>query len=69
MRYKNERLVVKMLPSDKAALRRLAAAEGEAMAVIVRRLIREAAGRRGLWPPGERQQSERVEVQEAGDGR
>lgn len=47
---KDDRLVLKVLASDKTALRRLAEAEGEAMAVVVRRLIREEAKRRHLWP-------------------
>ena len=50
IQHKDERVVLRVLPSDKAALRGLAEAEGEAMAVVVRRLIREAAHRRGLWP-------------------
>jgi len=48
-----ERLALKVLRRDKEALRRLAAAEGEAMAVVVRRLIREEARRRGLLPPAD----------------
>ena len=39
-----------MLQRDKEALRRLAAVEGEAMSVVVRRLIRQAARERGLLP-------------------
>lgn len=46
-----ERLSLKVLRRDKDALRRLAAAEGEAMAVVVRRLIRRAACERGLLSP------------------
>lgn len=38
-----ERLTVSLLQRDKEALRRLAKAEGEAMAVVLRRLIRQAA--------------------------
>jgi len=44
-------LTLKMLRRDKEALERLAALEGEPMAVVVRRLIRDAARDRGLWPP------------------
>ena len=43
MKIKTERLTIKLLKSDKAALERIAKAEGEAMAVVIRRLIREAA--------------------------
>lgn len=49
--YETERLTLRVLRRDKDALRRLAAAEGEAMSVIVRRLLRQAARQRGLWPP------------------
>lgn len=45
MSSKTERLTVKLLRSDKLALERLAREEGEAMAVIVRRLIRRATQR------------------------
>lgn len=45
-----ERLALKVLQRDKEALRRLAAVEGEAMSVVVRRLIRQAARERGLLP-------------------
>jgi hypothetical protein len=43
-----ERLALKVLKRDKEALRRMAAVEGEAMSVVVRRLIRKAAHERGL---------------------
>jgi hypothetical protein len=46
-----EHIGVAALPAHKAALRRLAAANGESMAVVVRRLIREEAQRCGCWPP------------------
>ena len=39
--FKTERLTIKVLQSDKAALERLAKAEGEPVSVIVRRLIRQ----------------------------
>jgi hypothetical protein len=42
MNEKVERLNVALLERDKIALRNLAHREGEAMAVVVRRLIREA---------------------------
>lgn len=43
MKIKTERLTIKLLKSDRAALERIAKVEGEAMAVVIRRLIREAA--------------------------
>ncbi len=42
---KTERLSIKVLPSDKALLLQIAQAEGESVAVIIRRLIRSAARR------------------------
>lgn len=45
---KTKRLSIKLLPSDKALLDRLAKEEGEACAVIVRRMIRKAAAEAGL---------------------
>ncbi len=45
---KNERLSIKMLPADKVLLERLAHVEGEAYAVLVRRMIRKAAAEAGL---------------------
>jgi len=42
MTYQTERLSLKLSSQDKWALRRMAEAEGEAMAVVVRRLIRQA---------------------------
>jgi hypothetical protein len=47
---KREHLGIVMLASHKTALEKLARANGEAMAVVLRRLIREEAERRGLWP-------------------
>jgi hypothetical protein len=48
MVHDTERLALNVLRRDKEALRRLAAREGEAMAVVVRRLIRNEAQRHGL---------------------
>ena len=45
-----ERLAFSVLRRDKDLLRRLAVIEGEAMAVVMRRLIRQAARERGLLP-------------------
>ena len=42
---KTERLTVKLLPTDKQALQNLARHEGESMAFVVRKLIRQAANR------------------------
>ena len=50
-----ERLALNVLRRDKDALRQLAAVEGEAMSVVVRRLIRQAARERGLLPPPDAQ--------------
>ena len=49
---RTERLTLKMLRRDKEALRRLAASEGEAIAVLMRRLIRRELQARGLLPEG-----------------
>ena len=58
MRPKTERYSVKLLKSDKRALQRLAHEEGESMAVVVRRLIREAAEREPV-PAGQGGQHDR----------
>lgn len=50
MQRKKESLVLEVLPIDKTALRRLAADEGEGMAVVVRGLTRDAARERGFYP-------------------
>lgn len=46
---KTEKLAVKVLPTHKLAVEKLAKAEGEPVAVIIRRLIRAEAERRGVW--------------------
>lgn len=43
-------LTLRVLPAHKAALERMAQADGEAVAVVVRRLIRTEARKRGVWP-------------------
>lgn len=54
-RVKTERISVLLFPEDKQELERLSVAHGEPMAVVVRRLIRQAAagdseaGRRQQW--------------------
>jgi hypothetical protein len=56
---KTEKLSVKLLHSHKEALERIAMADGEPMAVVVRGLIRNEATRRGMWLPRENTQSGR----------
>jgi len=51
LRERTQRLNVRILPAHKAALEELAKREGEAVAVVVRNLIKDAARERGLWPP------------------
>jgi hypothetical protein len=46
--HKSERLSVKLLPDQKAALEDLAQREGESVAVVLRRMIRSEAQRAGL---------------------
>jgi hypothetical protein len=43
-------LVVRVLPRHKHVLGDIARLEGESMATVVRRLIRQEAIRRSLWP-------------------
>ena len=43
MLQKTERITVMVLPRDKKALERIARSEGEAMAVVLRRMIRARA--------------------------
>lgn len=50
---KSERLNIRILPADKLTLEEIARMQGEAVAVVVRRLIRAEAVRCGL-PPSER---------------
>ena len=47
-----ERLALRILQRDKEALRRLAAKQGETMAVVARRLIRQELERHGLLRGG-----------------
>ncbi len=48
MQEKTERLSIKLLPTDKQALKELAEKEGESMAFVIRKLIREASKRKEL---------------------
>ena len=43
-------LNLKILPEHKKALRALAWREGEAMSVVLRRLIKKAGKENGVWP-------------------
>jgi hypothetical protein len=45
---KTKRLTINVLPSDKMMLERIAQTDGEAVAVVVRRLIRKEASARGI---------------------
>jgi DNA-binding FadR family transcriptional regulator len=45
-----EKLGIKVLPQHKRALEAIAQADGEPVSVVMRRLIRAEAERRGLWP-------------------
>lgn len=53
-----DRLIVRILPSHKKALRRLAELEGEPVSVTLRRLIRAEAERKGVWPQTEHTEGE-----------
>jgi hypothetical protein len=58
------KITVKLLPAHVAALRAMATLEGEsALSVVVRGIIREAAQKRGLWPPQPNQETQ-LSVQE-----
>lgn len=61
MSHRTERLNLKILQTDKIALRRLAQREGEPMSVIVRRILREEFKRRGLWSPTDTNDQNQVE--------
>lgn len=65
--YEAERLSLKVLQRDKEALRRMASLEGETMSVVVRRLIRQAAHKRGLLPASDRHGEAQAE-EVSGDG-
>jgi RNA polymerase-interacting CarD/CdnL/TRCF family regulator len=59
-------LAVTVLPVHREALKRLAADEGEPMAAVVRRLIREEAQRRQMWPEKKVRRGQRQELAHAG---
>jgi hypothetical protein len=54
-----ERISIQVLPAHKQAVERMAQREGEAVSVVVRRLIVAEAKRRGLWPPTAQSLTER----------
>ncbi len=50
--YKTKRLALVLTPAEKTAVVEMAEAEGGlSQAALVRRLIRNAAQERGIWPP------------------
>jgi hypothetical protein len=50
--YKTKRLALVLTPAEKTAVVEMAEAEsGLSQAALVRRLIRNAAQERGIWPP------------------
>ncbi len=51
MLVKLERLSLKILQSEKVALRRLAMVEGEPMSVVIRHILREELKRRNMLNP------------------
>ena len=65
--HKSKRLGLVLTPAEKTAVVQLAEVEGGlSQAAVVRRLIRQAAKSRGLWPPAEARAKEgHVERKEA----
>jgi hypothetical protein len=50
--YRTERLGLLLTPAEKTAVVQMAEAEGGlSQSALVRRLIRNAARERGIWPP------------------
>jgi len=50
--HKTERLGLLLTPAEKPAVLQMAEAEGDlSQSALVRRLIRNAARERGIWPP------------------
>jgi hypothetical protein len=50
--YRTERLGLLLTPAEKTAVVQMAEAEGGlSQSALVRRLIRDAARERGIWPP------------------
>jgi hypothetical protein len=55
--YRTKRLALVLTPAEKAAVVQMADAEGGlSQSALVRRLIRNAAQERGMWPPDQHQQ-------------
>ena len=56
--YKTKRLGLVLTPAEKAAVVQMAEAEGGlSQSALVRRLIRNAARERGIWPPARPRQT------------
>jgi len=54
--YKAKRLCVAVTPMEKTVVERLAKAEGElSSSALIRRIIRNAARERDIWPPNKHQ--------------
>lgn len=61
--FKTERVGLVLTPAEKAALLRLAEADGGlSQAATVRRLIRKAARERGLWPEPQLREAREVRI-------
>ncbi len=52
---RRERIAILLLPAHRKAIERIAEADGEPMSVVLRRLVREEARERGLWPEAQAQ--------------
>jgi hypothetical protein len=50
MATRNELLNIKVLPEHKIALKELAILESESMSVVLRRMIKQSAIEKGVWP-------------------
>jgi hypothetical protein len=58
--YKTKRLALVLTPAEKTAVVQMADAEGGlSQSALVRRLIRNAARERGMWPPDRQQRANR----------
>jgi predicted transcriptional regulator len=55
MSLEMQTIVLKVSPEHKSAVQRIAAADREPVAVIMRQLIRQEAQRRGLWAESDEQ--------------
>jgi hypothetical protein len=58
--HKTKRLALVLTPAEKTAVMEIAEAEGGlSQSALVRRLIRNAARERGIWPPNQQQRASR----------